>query len=55
MKDKIREEEEILHLNKEDLPPTLVTVLDLERQEGLEQGFKARFEKGIKQNNHWFD
>ncbi|MFJ6207042.1 hypothetical protein [Lysinibacillus sp. NPDC092081] len=38
-----------MHLNKEDLPPTLVGVLDLERLEGFEQGFKEGFEKGMKQ------
>jgi len=29
-----------LHLNKEDLPPTLAAVLELERQEGIEQGIE---------------
>ncbi|WP_285396979.1 hypothetical protein [Lysinibacillus sp. fls2-241-R2A-57] len=45
VKAEIREEEEILRLYKEDLPPTLVGVLELERQEGFEQGI----EQGIKQ------
>ncbi|KOP80474.1 hypothetical protein AMS59_03565 [Lysinibacillus sp. FJAT-14745] len=35
----------MLHLYKEDLPPTLAAVLELERQEGFEQGI----EQGIKQ------
>jgi len=34
-----------LHLSKEDLPPTLAAVLELERQEGFEEGI----ELGIKQ------
>ncbi|MFJ8099800.1 hypothetical protein [Lysinibacillus sp. NPDC096212] len=29
-----------MHLNKEDLPPTLAGVLELERQEGIEQGIE---------------
>ncbi|MGE7945265.1 hypothetical protein [Lysinibacillus sp. NPDC093688] len=43
----------MLHLFKEDLPPTLAAVLELERQEGFkqgfEQGFKQGFEQGVKQ------
>lgn len=31
-----------LELYKEDLPPTLAGILDLERQEGIEQGRKER-------------
>ncbi|MFJ8461614.1 hypothetical protein ACIQ57_21175 [Lysinibacillus xylanilyticus] len=45
IKDEISGEEEILNLYKEDLPPTLAGVLELERQEGFKQGI----EQGIKQ------
>ncbi|MEK4424071.1 hypothetical protein [Solibacillus sp. FSL K6-1523] len=31
-----------MELYKEDLPPTLAGILDLERQEGIEQGRKER-------------
>ncbi|MFE3572795.1 hypothetical protein [Lysinibacillus sp. NPDC059133] len=40
VKAELKGEEEMLHLNKEDLPPTLAGVLELERQEGIEQGMK---------------
>ncbi len=45
IKDEISGEEEMLNLYKEDLPPTLAGVLELERQEGFKQGI----EQGIKQ------
>ncbi|MGE7915494.1 hypothetical protein [Lysinibacillus xylanilyticus] len=38
-----------MRLYKEDLPPTLVGVLELERQEGFEQGIEQGIEKGIEQ------
>ncbi|MGE8037181.1 hypothetical protein [Lysinibacillus sp. NPDC093692] len=45
VKEEIRGEEEMLHQYKEDLPPTLAGVLELERQEGIELGI----ERGMKQ------
>ena len=42
-----RGEEEILHLFKEDLPPTLAGVLELERQEGIEQGIEQTIKQII--------
>ncbi|MFE3572796.1 hypothetical protein [Lysinibacillus sp. NPDC059133] len=39
----------MLHLYKEDLPPTLAGVLELERQEGIEQGIEQGIERGMKQ------
>ncbi|WP_423474426.1 hypothetical protein [Lysinibacillus agricola] len=49
IKDEISGEEEILNLYKEDLPPTLASVLELERQEGFKQGIEQGIEQGIKQ------
>lgn len=49
VKEEIKGEEEVLHLYKEDLPPTLAAVLELERQEGIEQGIKQGIEQGIEQ------
>lgn len=40
-----KEDEEMLELYKEDLPPTLAGILELERQEGIDLGIK----RGIKQ------
>lgn len=48
VKEEIRGEEEVLHLSKEDLPPTLAAVLELERQEGFEQGIEQGIEQTIK-------
>jgi hypothetical protein len=47
VKEEIKGEEEILHLYKEDLPPTLAAVLELERQEGIEQGIKQTIKQII--------
>ncbi|MFJ8512190.1 RpnC/YadD family protein [Lysinibacillus xylanilyticus] len=47
VKEEIRGEEEILHLYKEDLPPTLAAVLELERQEGIEQGIEQTIKQII--------
>ncbi len=49
VKGEIRGEEEILHLSKEDLPPTLAGVLELERREGIELGIEQGIERGMKQ------
>lgn len=49
VREEIRGEEEILHLYKEDLPPTLAAVLELERQEGFEQGIEQGIAQTIKQ------
>ncbi len=47
VKDEIKGEEEILNLYKEDLPPTLAAVLELERQEGFEQGIEQTIKQII--------
>lgn len=39
----------MLHLYKEDLPPTLAGVFELVRQEGFKQGFEQGFKQGFKQ------
>lgn len=49
VKEEIRGEEEMLHQYKEDLPPTLAGVLELERQEGIELGIEQGIERGMKQ------
>ncbi|MEB2299278.1 hypothetical protein LAV72_06530 [Lysinibacillus xylanilyticus] len=49
VKEEIRGEEEMLHLFKENLPPTLAGVLELARQEGFKQGFEQGFKQGFKQ------
>jgi len=49
VKEEIRGEEEMLHLFKENLPPTLAGVLELARQEGFKQGFEQGFKQGYEQ------
>ena len=50
MRAEIRKEDEMmLETYKEDLPPTLAGILEMERQEGIDLGIDLGIERGIKQ------
>lgn len=44
-----KEEKEMLHANKDELPPTITGMLELERKEGIEKGIEQGIEQGIRQ------
>ena len=44
-----KEDEQMLQLHKDELPPTLAGILEMERQEGLELGIERGIEQGIEQ------
>jgi len=42
-----KEDEQMLHLQKDELPPTLAGILEMEHQEGLELGIERGIEQGM--------